>query len=117
MKIYDESGRLLTGEPDLTRGWLGTQQRLKAHEPARPAQAEQSHLEVMAGTDGLRRKVVDVPFLPAVPARDEYELVRVYHPYTEQELEQLSRPGQEERLCAVENALLELMLTGGEGGV
>lgn len=110
MKIYDESGVLLTQQPDLEKGYLTIEQRLAAHHPE---QAEQSHIELMPGTEDLRRKVVDVP---AREAWDEYEEVQVYHLYTPQQLEQLQKPTLEERLTAAENALLELML-GGAGNV
>ena len=58
MKIYDEAGALLTGDPDLTAGYLTHEQRLAAHHKV---VKEKSHLEVMVGTDGLRRKVVIRP--------------------------------------------------------
>lgn len=113
MKIYDESGSLLVGEPDLTKGWLESQQRVAVHHPAQPEQPEVSHIEVMPGTDGLRCVVVDRPAVPARPAWDEYETVQVYHPYTPEQLEAMNRPTLEQRLEAAENALLELMLRSG----
>ena len=115
MKIYDETGALLES-PDLEKGYLTDERRVAAHHEGVAAQAEQYHLEVMAGTQGLRRKVVDRPAQPAAPAWDEYETVQVYHPYTAEELAELARPTLEQRVSAVEGAVLELLL-GGEAGV
>ena len=102
MKIYDEAGALLTGEPDLTAGYLTQEQRVTAHHKA---VAEKSHLEVMEGAEGLRRRVVD---RPARPAWDEYETVGVYHPYTAEELAARDTPTTADRLSACEAAILEL---------
>lgn len=106
MKIYDEFGTLLLTEPDLEKGWLYTEQKLVAHHPAKE---EKSHLEVMLGTDGLRRKVVDTA---ARQAWDEYETVQIYRLYTPEELAERNKPSLEERISNAENALMELMLGG-----
>ncbi len=107
MKIYDESGQLLTAVPDLAQGWLEVTKRLVQHHPA---QKEKSHMEVMPGTTGLRHLVIDQP---ARDAWDEYENVQVYHPYTLEELAERNKPTESERLDAVESAILEMMLKGG----
>ena len=102
MKIYDETGALLAGEPDLTRGYVTQEQRVAAHHKA---VAEKSHLEVMEGAEGLRRRVVD---RPAREAWDEYETVGVYHPYTAEELAARGAPTAEDRVSACEAAIVEL---------
>ncbi len=107
MKIYDESGQLLTAVPDLAQGWLENTQRLVQHHPA---QEEKSHLEVMPGTTRLRHLVVDQP---ARDAWDEYETVQVYHPYTSGELAERNKPTMEQQVNALSDAVLELMLKGG----
>ncbi len=112
MKIYDESGQLLTAAPDPAKGWLSTEQRVSVHHPEQPAVQEKSHVEVMPGTDDLRCRVVDVPYQPARPAWDEYETVQVYHPFTPEELAEKAKPTLEERVTAAEDALMELMLGG-----
>lgn len=108
MKIYDEAGKEMK-DPDLSTGWVEQKCRLVASHPATEAV---THLEVMPGTDGLRRRVVDTP---ARAAWDEYEEYGVYHPYTEEELAAMSAPTTEQRLEATEAAIIELasMIAGG----
>lgn len=108
MKIYDETGKVLEA-PDLSAGWVEQKRRLVARHPATEAVAR---LEVMPGTDGLRRLVVETP---ARAAWDEYEDYGVYHPYTDEELAAMNAPSAEQRLEAAEAAILELasMIAGG----
>lgn len=108
MKIYDETGKVLEA-PDLSAGWVEQKRRLVASHPATVAV---THLEVMPGTDGLRRIVVDTP---ARAAWDEYEDYGVYHPYTKEELAAMNAPTTAQRLEAAEAAILELadMIAGG----
>lgn len=109
MKIYDEAGALLAGEPDLAAGYLTHEQRLVTHHRA---VKEKSHLEVMVGTDGLRRKVVDTP---ARAAWDEYETVGMYHLYTPEELAARNAPTIDQQVEAMAAAIEELagMMAGG----
>lgn len=116
MKIYDENGNLLSENPDLSKGWLSEELRLLLHHPEKPEVQEQSHDELMEGTDGLYRRVIDVPYHPAVPAWNEYETVQVYRLYTPEQLAEAQKPTLEQRLTAAENALLELMLGGAVNG-
>ena len=111
MKVYDLDGNLLAQEPDLALGWVEHQQRLVAHHEA---VEEQSHLEIMAGTNGLRRKVVDAP---ARPAWDEWETVGVYHPYTPEELAGRNAPTLEQQVEANAAAIEELAIILAGGGV
>lgn len=108
MTIYDESGKVLEA-PDLSMGWVEQKRRLVA---SHPATEEVTHLEVMSGTDGLRRLVVDTP---ARAAWNEYEDYGVYHLYTDEELAAMNAPSAEQRLEAAEAAILELagMIAGG----
>ncbi len=107
MKVYDESGQLLTVVPDLAKGWLQVTQRLVKHHPA---QEEKSPMEVMPGTSGLHHLVIDQP---ARDAWDEYETVQVYHLYTPEELAERNKPTLEQQVNALSDAVLELMLKGG----
>lgn len=109
MTIYDESGMVLES-PDLSMGWVEQKRRLVACHQATEAV---THLEVMPGTDGLRRLVVDTP---ARAAWDEYEDYGVYHPYTEEELASMNVPTTEQRLEAAEAAILELAAMISAGG-
>lgn len=94
MKTYDESTFEEILEPDYTAGYVYPYRRYIGHHDA---VEEQSHFEVMLGTEtlnggkGLRGKIVDVP---ASPAWDEYEDCLLYHTYTEDELEALRPPAK-----------------------
>jgi len=86
MKVYDDKLMVELKEYDLTKGHLEDAQLfIKHHE----ATERQVHYEVMEGTvtkenpDGLRREIEDAP---AYPAWDEYENVKKYVLYTEDEL-------------------------------
>lgn len=86
MKVYDDKLMVELKEYDLTKGRLEDAQLfIKHHE----ATERQVHYEVMEGTvtkenpEGLRREIEDAP---AYPAWDEYENVKKYVLYTEDEL-------------------------------
>lgn len=117
MKIYDEAWNELT-EPDLSLGRLEPARRLVAHHEAVPGRPAEYGWQVLEGTEdlhpgGLRQQVETRPAVPAQEAWDEYEDCQVYRPYTAAELAELDRPGLEERMAAVEGAMLELLLGGG----
>ena len=107
MKVYDENGTLLINPPDLSKGYLTNSKRFVQHHPL---QKEKRHFEIMDGTTDLRHIVVDVP---EIPAWDEYEDIQIYHIYTPEELYEINKPTDNERLKAVESAVLELMLKYG----
>ena len=109
MKIYDETGKVLEA-PDLSAGWVEQKRRLVASHPATEAV---TRLEVMPGTDGLRRLVVETP---ARAAWDEEEDYGVYHLYTDEELAAMTVPTTEQRLEASEAAILELAAMISAGG-
>ena len=118
MKIYDESGAELITAPDLEKGWLEDAQRVTVHHDAQPGSPAEYGWKTLPGTErlrpgGLRQRVVVTPAMPPVPAWDEYENCQIYHPYTAEELAAQNAPTLEERLCAVESAMLELILGGG----
>lgn len=82
MKVYDEKLMVELKEYDLTKGYLEDAQIISKHHEATP---RKFHLEVMQhdSISGLRHEVEDAP---AQPAWDEYETVKQYVPYTEEEL-------------------------------
>lgn len=89
MKIYDErTGAELTA-PDLTAGYVYDGVRVVGTEPA--------HYEIMQGTDGLRRLVLE----KTITKPCQY-----YHAYTEAELN--PPPTESQRLEAAEAAIIEL---------
>lgn len=117
MKIYDANWNGLDA-PDLTKGRLEPARRPVAHHAAVPGQPAEYGWQVLEGTEdlhpgGLRRRVETAPAVPAAPAWDEYEDCQLYRPYTEEELAAMAAPTLEERVAAVEGAMLELLLGGG----
>lgn len=121
MKIIDISGNPMES-PDLSLGWLEDKTQT-IHHDAVQAVAEVSHYVTIAeypngGKDV--EKVVDVPGVEAKDAWDEEEQVQVYHLYTAEELaaqekarkeaeEKAQLPTAEERLAALEAAMLDLL--------
>ena len=125
MRILDENNVEITA-PDLTLGHLVEEEVFVAHHPAVEAVREQWHYETVyeylnGGKDVV--KVVDVPGVEAKAAWDEYETIKRYVPYTEEELAALeearNRPTLESRVETLETTtddmiLLMAELIGGE---
>ena len=88
MKIYNETKTELLENPDLEKGYLKPDKIVSKTIPAVEAVEEVFHYEYEHYDNGgsLRRKVVDTPAVEAQPERYEYEEIRVYIPYTEEEL-------------------------------
>ena len=125
MRILDENNVEIT-VPDLTLGHLVEEEVFVAHHPAVEAVREQWHYETVyeylnGGRDVV--KVVDVPGVEAKDAWDEYETIKRYVPYTEEELAALeearNKPTLESRVETLETTtddmiLLMADLIGGE---
>lgn len=117
MKIIDENGAALEN-PDLTLGWLRDETEAVEH-PAQAGVPELSHYETVAeypngGKDV--RKVIDREGIPARDAWTEQVPIQRYIRYTAEELaarkkaEQAAQlPTTEERLAALEAAMLDLL--------
>jgi hypothetical protein len=121
MKIIDSNG-VEIANPDLTKGYL-KQETQTVHHDAVAGVEEVSHYETIAeypngGKDV--RKVVDVPGVAAKGAYDEEVEVQRYVLYTAEELtaqekarkeaeEKAQLPTAEERLAALEAAMLDLL--------
>ena len=117
MKIIDENGAALE-TPDLTLGWLQDETETVEH-PAQESVPELSHYETVAeypngGKDV--RKVIDREGVPAKDAWTEQVPIQRYIRYTAEELaarkkaEQAAQlPTTEERLAALEAAMLDLL--------
>ncbi len=134
MKIIDENGMILTGEPDLSLGYLREESETIHHDAVAGVE-EVSHYETETLPDGTPaiyydadgrekgrdvRKVVDVPGVAAKEAYDEDVKVQRYIRYTAKELaeqekarkeaeEKAQLPTAKERLAALEAAMLELL--------
>lgn len=121
MKIIDSNGNLIE-TPDLTKGYLKPETQTIHHDAVAGVE-EVSHYETIAeypngGKDV--RKVVDVPGVAAQDAYDEEVEVQRYIRYTTEELaaqekarkeaeEKAQLPTAEERLAALEAAMLDLL--------
>ena len=115
MKIIDDKTGLEIQNPDLSLGWLRDETEAVEH-PAQEGVPELSHYETVAeypngGKDV--RKVIDREGVPAQDAWTEQVPIQRYILYTAEELaarkkaEQL--PTTEERLAALEAAMLDLL--------
>ena len=125
MRILDENNVEITA-PDLTLGHLVEEEVFVAHHPAVEEVPEQWHYETIQEYPGGGKdvvKVVDVPGVEAKDAWDEYETIKRYVPYTEEELAALeakrNRPTLESRVDVLETTtddmiLLMAELIGGE---
>lgn len=121
MKIIDSNG-VEIANPDLTKGYLKPATQTIHHDAVAGVE-EVSHYETLAeypngGKDV--QKVVDVPGVEAKDAWDDEEQVQVYHLYTAEELaaqaearekaeQQAKLPTTDERLTALEAAMLDLL--------
>ena len=117
MKIIDENGAAFEN-PDLTLGWLRDETEAMKH-PAQAGVPELSHYETVAeypngGKDV--RKIIDREGIPARDAWTEQVPIQRYIRYTAEELaarkkaEQAAQlPTTEERLAALEAAMLDLL--------
>lgn len=125
MRILDENNVEITS-PDLSLGHLVEEEVFVAHHPAVEEVREQWHYETVndylnGGKDVV--KVIDVPGVEAKDAWDEYETIKRYVPYTEEELSALeearNKPTLESRVETLETTtddmiLLMADLIGGE---
>lgn len=120
MKIIDINGNPIEN-PDLTLGYLKQETQTVRHD-AVEAVEEVSHYEYKTYPNGGkdRWKVVDVPSVAAKEAYDEEVEVQRYVLYTAEELaaqeqarkeaeEKAQLPTAEERLAALEAAMLDLL--------
>lgn len=120
MKIIDSNGLEIT-TPDLTKGYLKPETQTIHHDAVAGVE-EVSHYEYKTYPNGGRDrwKVVDVPGVDPQPAWDEEVPVMRYIRYTAEELaaqekarkeaeEKAQLPTAEERLAALEAAMLDLL--------
>ena len=120
MQIIDINGNPIEN-PDLTLGYLNPETQTVHHDAVEGVE-EVSHCEYKTYSNGGkdRWKVVDVPGTPAQEAYDEEVEVQRYILYTAEELaaqekarkeaeEKAQLPTAEERLSALEAAMLDLL--------
>ena len=120
MKIIDSNGNPIEA-PDLTKGYLKPEIQTIHHDAVAGVE-EVSHYEYKTYPNGGRDrwKVIDVPGVDPQPAWDEEVPVMRYIRYTAEELaaqekarkeaeEKAQLPTAEERLAALEAAMLDLL--------
>ena len=103
MRILDLNGMELEN-PDLSLGYLTEEEILISHHEAVEAVAEQWHYETAAVYENGGRdvkKVIDIPGVEARDAWDEYETIRRYIPYTDEELEAMNAPSPQDDMDAM----------------
>lgn len=102
MKIIDENGIELTGEPDLTLGRLVDDVEIVHHEAIAGVQ-QVSHyvpIEHLANGSTIVDEVIDVPGVEPKPAWDETVPIQRYIKYTQDELDELARQQEHETKMA-----------------
>lgn len=88
MKIYNEDKTELIDNPDLDKGYLINDKIIVGHKLAKEEVQEKFHYEVIkeyanGGKD--IKKIIDVPYSPAIPEHDIYEDIKIYIEYTAEE--------------------------------
>lgn len=110
MEIYNENMEWIEN-PDLSLGYLKPSTRTVHHEAAQGVE-EKWHYETIAeypngGKDV--QKVIDVPGVEAKAEWNEEIQIKIYVPYTQEELDRMeaekNKPTQEERIAQLEAAL------------
>lgn len=93
MKIYNETKTEILENVDLEKGYLKEDKLVLRVVPAQEEVQEQFHYEYKDYTNEKgevygrdRFRVVDVPYQPAIEEHEETEDIKVYVPYTEEEL-------------------------------
>lgn len=106
IKVYDQYGNQIESW-DEAAGWLKPSTQTVHHE-AVEAVEEVWHWEVLkeypnGGRDVAR--IVDVPGVAAMEAWDEEMPIYIYTPYTQEELDEMNKPSDAERIKQLEQAL------------
>ena len=111
MKIIDENGVELTGEPDLTLGRLVDDVEIVHHDAIAGVQ-QISHyvpIEHLANGSTIVEEVIDVPGVEPKPAWDETVPIQRYIKYTQDELDELARQQEHETKMAQMPETLEAL--------
>lgn len=98
MKIVDENGVELTGEPDLALGRLVDDTEIVHHDAIAGVQ-QVSHyvpIEHLANGSTIVEEVIDVPGVEPKPAWDETVPIQRYIKYTQDELDEQARQQEHE---------------------
>lgn len=111
MRIIDENGIELTGEPDLTLGRLVDDAEIVHHDAIAGVQ-QVSHyvpIEHLANGSTIVEEVIDVPGVEPKPAWDETVPIQRYIKYTQDELDEQARQQEHETKMAQMPETLEAL--------
>lgn len=100
MRIFNKDKTEVLESYDLEKGYL-TDDVLVTHVPASPAGEEIGHYKTLKVYDNGGKDVewvVDIPARPEVVEHDETEEIKVYIPYTDEELQKLAAEARIEEL-------------------
>lgn len=102
MKIVDENGVELTGEPDLTLGRLVDDAEIVHHEATHAVEKVSHWVTTRTYPNGSRdvEEVVDVEPVAAMDAWDETVPIQRYIKYTQDELDEQARQQEHETKMA-----------------
>ena len=108
MRILNENNVEISN-PDLSLGHLVEEEVFIAHHPAVEEVPEQWHYETIKEYPGGGKdvvKVIDVPWMEAKEAWDEYETIQRYILYTDEQLKEIenqkNQPNMKERIAQLE---------------
>lgn len=111
MKIIDENGIELTGEPDLTLGRLVDDVEIVHHEATLAVEKESHWVTIRTYPNGSQdvEEVVDVEPVAARDAWDETVPIQRYIKYTQDELDEQARQQEHETKMAQMPETLEAL--------
>ena len=111
MKIYNEQMELIEN-PDLTLGYLKNDVRIIHHDAVEEVLEQWHYKTIKEYPNGSKdiEKVIDVQGVQACDAWDEEIRIKVYVPYTQEELDAIdkekNKPTVEDRLSLLEEKLI-----------
>lgn len=100
MRVFNKDKSEVLESYDLEKGYL-TDDVLVTHVPASPAVEEVGHYKTLKVYDNGGKDVkwvVDIPARPEVVEHDETEEIKVYIPYTDEELRKIAAEARIEEL-------------------
>lgn len=116
MEVYNERMEPVEN-PDMSLGWIEETVRTIAHEAVPAIPAVWHYVTAAEYENGGRDvvKVIDVPGTEAKEAWEENIPIGIYHPYTQEELEEIeaekNRATPQEQLQKMEEAMISMTQT------
>lgn len=104
MRVFNENKTIELIEYDLEKGYLKNDKLFVKHYDAVESVKERGHYETVRKYPNGGKDiewVVDVPGVEVKEAYDEYEDIKIYVPYTEEEIERLAKAKYEHSVDAL----------------